>query len=215
MPGAPEGPLVGPENGHRDADITHRRDCVSNIELAQKAHGLAGEHVVDDPIAHAGAEHTGADEVARPPFGHADPAGPVSFDRLLPHRRADLTLPARWGQRVGLLERTGRRPVSVEVAHGDEHGTVLLGRGQEGRGDRRPLGDPLVVWRVGAVVDGCRIAGRVEDGRCVRCVGLLALDSGWHLAVAAPGDGSNGASPGEELRCCRMGDRSGSDDDVC
>src|SRR5206468_1129583 len=116
------------------------------------------------------------------------PAGAVRGEGVLPHPGAHLTLAGRRGERQVLGHRTVDRPVPVQVAGDDEHRTGVLGGGEQGRRDRRPVGGPAVVWRVGAVVERGGAAGEIPHACRVGRVGGDPLDARTLRSPAPTGD---------------------------
>ena len=83
-----------------------------------------------------------ADEVRGARLGDPHPAGLVRGQRVGPHPVAHPALGVGGGERRLRRHRPGRPPVAVEVAHRDQDGAGALGRGEQRRGDGRPVGRP-------------------------------------------------------------------------
>ena len=108
-----------------------------------------------------------------------------------------------WVAASGVSGVIGRnRAVAVEVVGRGQHRAAALGGREQGRGQGRPVGEPLVVERVGAVVEG---GGAVRPdwraGRRRVASAADPLDGRVLRPAAAAGDHAD-LSPrlGEQLR---------------
>ena len=91
-------------------------------------------------------------------------------------------------ERRRVRDRPVDRAVAVKVARDGQHGAAALGRREERGGERRPVREPAVVERVGAVVERGGAAGQLGEPIGLRRVRGHALDRGVLGTTAAPAD---------------------------
>ena len=131
-----------------------------------------------------------------------------------PHVDAHARLRTRRCQRHVLGHPAIDLAVAVEVAGRDEYGAGGLGRVQEGRCQGRPVLDPAVVGRVGAVVDSSGTDRELGEASGVGGIGGDALDT-WQVGAGArPGHKPDVVPHGSEASHDGRADRAGADDEV-
>ena len=216
VPGAAPRAVV---TGERDQGAGHVRDVgerVRHVEVGlHHQRALARQqprHEVLPQVARS--DRPRPVEVGRPGLGDAGPPGVLGCEHVGPHPVAHPTLGSGRGERGLLGHRAVDRAVAVQVAHGDQAGPGALRRGEQRRRERRPVGEPLVVGRVGAVVERDGAAGQRGEALGVGGVGRHALDALPVGPGAAAGDDPDGV-PGVDQQV-RHGatDRARPDDHV-
>ena len=105
-------------------------------------------------------------------------------------------------------------PVAVEVTHRGQHRAGALGGGQEGGLQRRPVGEPLVVRRAGAVVQGRGALGEFSEPLGAGYVGGDEFDFAVPRASAPAGDQPDVVAALRKQQRGGGPDRPGPDDDV-
>jgi hypothetical protein len=161
-----------------------------------------------------GADGVAFDVVAAVHLRDPDPPGPVQSERVAPHVGADPEFRmggAEWGAGG---DRAADRTVPIEVIGVGQHrAAAFRGREQRGR-QRRPVGEPLVVLRVGAVVEDIGALGQSREPVGIRSVRGDPLDGGMVEAAAAASHDPNPVAPLGEQGGDAAADGTGTDDDV-
>ena len=141
------------------------------IDVTKEGHRLASQQAWHCAVAHMRSlAKTWSDEVAGASFGHADPPGVVSGQRVVPHLCPNRSLDARWIEWVSGPHRRYRLGIRVEIAQRDQRGAGGLGSLQQRLGQRWPIGSPAVIRRVRTVVDRRGSGCYLGQALLVRCV---------------------------------------------